>query len=230
MLNSSLSGTAVLDEDAMGSDSDTKVATQQSIKAYVDGAVAGVSGLPSGTKMYFYQNTAPTAWTIDGAVADTLLSVKGGAAAYNAAGGSQAGTWTVAGLTNAAEATHTHTGPSHTHTGPSHVHAAGAHTHTMVNEAQACTNASAWARIEGMPVVSGGRVELWGTGGFGSVSHNVLSDVVPAGAGNVGSGGTAATGASGTAATAAGASHNHTISSAASWRPLAAIGIICTKD
>ena len=36
VLNTGVSGTAVLDEDAMGSDSATKLATQQSIKAYVD--------------------------------------------------------------------------------------------------------------------------------------------------------------------------------------------------
>ncbi len=38
VLNTGVSGTAVLDEDNMSSNSDTKVATQQSIKAYVDAA------------------------------------------------------------------------------------------------------------------------------------------------------------------------------------------------
>ena len=41
VLNTGVSGTAVLDEDDMNSDSDTKLATQQSIKAYVDAQVAG---------------------------------------------------------------------------------------------------------------------------------------------------------------------------------------------
>jgi len=36
VINTGISGTAILDEDAMGSDSETKLATQQSIKAYVD--------------------------------------------------------------------------------------------------------------------------------------------------------------------------------------------------
>ena len=35
VLNTGVSGTAILDEDAMGSNSATKLATQQSIKAYV---------------------------------------------------------------------------------------------------------------------------------------------------------------------------------------------------
>jgi len=37
VLNTGVSGTAILDEDAMGTDSATQLATQQSIKAYVDG-------------------------------------------------------------------------------------------------------------------------------------------------------------------------------------------------
>ena len=45
VLNTAVSGTAVLDEDNMSSDSDTQLATQQSIKAYVDAQVATV---PSG--------------------------------------------------------------------------------------------------------------------------------------------------------------------------------------
>jgi hypothetical protein len=39
-INESVAGTAILDEDAMGSDSATQLATQQSIKAYVDSAAS----------------------------------------------------------------------------------------------------------------------------------------------------------------------------------------------
>ncbi len=42
VLNTAVSGTAVLDEDNMASDSATKLATQQSIKAYVDAEVSGL--------------------------------------------------------------------------------------------------------------------------------------------------------------------------------------------
>jgi hypothetical protein len=42
VLNTGLSGTAFLDEDNMASNSATKVASQQSIKAYVDAEIAGV--------------------------------------------------------------------------------------------------------------------------------------------------------------------------------------------
>jgi len=43
VLNTGLSGTAFLDEDNMASNSATKVASQQSIKAYVDNEIAGIS-------------------------------------------------------------------------------------------------------------------------------------------------------------------------------------------
>jgi len=43
VLNTGISGTAVLDEDDMSSNSATKLATQQSIKAYVDSEVGGIS-------------------------------------------------------------------------------------------------------------------------------------------------------------------------------------------
>lgn len=42
VLNTGVSGTAILDEDNMASNSDTQLATQQSIKAYVDAQIAGI--------------------------------------------------------------------------------------------------------------------------------------------------------------------------------------------
>ena len=43
VLNTGVSGTAVLDEDNMASNSDTQLATQQSIKAYVDTEIGSIS-------------------------------------------------------------------------------------------------------------------------------------------------------------------------------------------
>lgn len=40
-INTSVSGTAILDEDTMSSNSNTQLATQQSIKAYVDANAGG---------------------------------------------------------------------------------------------------------------------------------------------------------------------------------------------
>ena len=49
----------------------------------------------AGNKLYFYSNTAPTGWTIDAAVADVVLAVKGGSNDYNVSGGqTDQGSWT----------------------------------------------------------------------------------------------------------------------------------------
>ena len=81
------------------------------------GVLNGTNSAPTvpaatGTAMWFHQDTAPVEWSIDGNPGDDLLAVKGGSKAYDAAGGTGAGTWTVAGLTKDA---HTHTGPEHNH-------------------------------------------------------------------------------------------------------------------
>jgi hypothetical protein len=48
--------------------------------------------IPSGTKMWFYADTAPVGWTLDATPSDSLLAVKGGST-YTT-GATQAGTWT----------------------------------------------------------------------------------------------------------------------------------------
>ena len=62
-VNSGTSGfNAYLDEDNMASNSETAIASQQSIKAYVDASVA--AGVPTGTIVDFAASTAPTGWVI----------------------------------------------------------------------------------------------------------------------------------------------------------------------
>jgi len=50
----------------------------------------------SGRKIWIYENTAPTGWTIYSTVEDCVIAVKGGSQAYNVTGGDGAekGTWT----------------------------------------------------------------------------------------------------------------------------------------
>jgi len=97
----------ILDEDAMGSNSATALATQQSIKAYVD-SVAGGS-FPAGTKMYFYQAAAPTGWTIDNTLGDAVLAVHGSSSYHgSASGGVRDGSWTLTGITATAGNTGAH--------------------------------------------------------------------------------------------------------------------------
>lgn len=74
------------------------------------GVVSSTNYVPeveSGSSLWFYQDAAPTGWTIIGSVGDELLAVKGGST-YTT-GGTQAGTWTQ----------------------PSHSHSVGSHTHSF---------------------------------------------------------------------------------------------------
>ena len=56
VLNTGVSGTAILDEDNMASNSDTQLATQQSIKAYVDGEIS--NGVDTHTTLTVGNTTA----------------------------------------------------------------------------------------------------------------------------------------------------------------------------
>lgn len=67
-----------------------------------------ISPIPVGTKAWFYQNVAPTGWTIDATVNDAVLAVRSvmPGTAYNVTGGNHAGNWE--------QPTHLHTSGGHT--------------------------------------------------------------------------------------------------------------------
>ena len=69
-----------------------------------------VDTIPSGTKMLFYQDTAPAGWTIDNTLDDKVVYVTKGSAANGQTGGAAHanGTWTISGLTVDANLQHTH--------------------------------------------------------------------------------------------------------------------------
>ena len=218
--------------------------------------------IPAGTKMWFYQNTAPTGWVIDSTPADAILAVKGGSAAYNVNGGMAAGTWTHPTHTHTGPS-HTHTGPSHTHTGPSHAHSilththtfsAGAHTHTTGDVTLTAAQSGLPAHTHNLLTIA---VGLGGAGGAfvgtgptvhttnanvaqnASESHNhgatgaatVSGTTGGSNTENTGREGTGTTSASGTGDTgAAGTGATGASSTANTWRPLAQVGIICTKS
>ncbi|WP_054031253.1 hypothetical protein [Desulfatitalea tepidiphila] len=78
---------------------------------YANNAWLGVLLGDANQKMWVYRNDTCEGWVIDPSVADVVLGIKGGAAAYNVDGGNLAGSWTLSGLTHA----HTHTNGAHVH-------------------------------------------------------------------------------------------------------------------
>jgi hypothetical protein len=81
-----------------------------------NGAWLGVHYSSTESRWWVYANTAGDGWIIDSSVSDRVLAIKGGTQAYNSAGGTGAGTWTIAGITASNNtANHYHDIP-HAHT------------------------------------------------------------------------------------------------------------------
>lgn len=114
--------------------------------------------IPTGTKMVFYQTSAPVGWTAV-AVNDKFLRV----VTAGGSGGSTGGT--VAASTSLA---HTHTVASHTHTGPDH-------SHTFNTSSITRTGDSLGSSDSDRLVVIGGIVRVT-TGGTGSTTKDYLND------------------------------------------------------
>jgi len=200
-------------------DSGKIVAYSKSQIPYLRNAAGTVLRLMTGegggaTKCFFLQDTAPAGWTIETGCDDALLAVKGGSDAYNVAGGSKLkGTWT--------QDNHVHTGPSHVHTGPSHTHTTGdvtltaaqsglpdhRHYGVQIRAGDAGGSGMSYAQAGSTGYVEGGSRNA-------SQAHNH---------GATGSSGTDETGASGTGNTGGAAT-------AATYRPLANVGIIASLN
>ena len=78
----------------------------------------------TGRKVYLYENTAPTGWSIV-AVTDVCLAVKGGSNAYNVTGGQIVGTWTISGISVDSHVLTVAEIPPHVHTEYGDVSAGG---------------------------------------------------------------------------------------------------------
>ena len=152
----------------------------------------------SGTKMWFYQDTAPTGWTIVAAAADAVLAVKGGSNAYNAAGGTQAGTWTQ---------------PDHTLTTaetPAHTHgSAGSHYHALMwfGDFYGEEGYHVYAARQLFTTTLTGSPPSWNTASKSYYKTDTGGDHTHTSVGG-------------------GSAHNH----GTTYRPLAQVGIICSKD
>jgi len=201
--------------------------------------------LPTATKVWFWQNTAPTGWTIDvTAAADAVLAVKAGSGTYAVAGGSQAGTWTQPNHTHTG-GSHTHTVVNHTHTGGSHIHALGYHAHTTPDHTLTISempshNHGVTVALDRAPGTPGnavfgdepyyGSAILYSDYIGGGKAHN-HGNTGSGGGGNTNEGGVVTTSASGAQTTSA--SGTETTSASATpntWRPVANVGIICSRN
>lgn len=148
-------------------------------------ASGGGATFAAGTKLWFYQDTAPTGWTIDASCADGLLAVKGGTGSYNVAGGNRAGAWA---MTAEQMPTHSHSATAANES--AHVHADSSATNSVA-------------------VASG-------TGAFAPMYWDPTD--------------------TNSANTNAGSAHTHVVSignagsGEATYRPVANVGIVATKD
>jgi len=94
--------------------------------------IEGLGGeiIPSGTSMLFYEDTAPSGWTIQNTLDDKLVYITKGSVLAGQVGGAvhSSGSWTISGIT---ELPHTHTGTSHSHHILTHTHTYSTHTHNI---------------------------------------------------------------------------------------------------
>jgi len=96
-------------EEMVGAGHPTKPDTlNRAFLAEHDSAGKHAYQIPSGAKMWFYQNVAPTGWSLVTSTTDCLIAVKGGTNAYAVTGGTMAGVWT--------EPPHSHETYGHRHT------------------------------------------------------------------------------------------------------------------
>jgi len=167
----------------------------------IDGSsLTGVQPFPSGTKMVFFQASAPTGWTQDTANNDKALRVVSGT------GGGTGGTH---GLSSPPSTAHTHTGGSHTHSTPNHNHGDNfavashtlatsripSHSHNvpMSNDYQNA-NTNTWRPYPYRYSNAAYNVASGNSGSGGSHNHGLNGAVSSGGASNTGSGGAVATG------------------------------------
>ena len=157
----------------------------------------------SSTIIWMYLNAAPPGWKVTATGKDTVLAVYADSGDYAVAGGSAdtSSTWTIDGITNAAESTH--------------VHAQAVHSHKVQNASITIGSFSGWTADDSYPVVGATYVSNYTTaGGAGSPRSVMDDDTTNSAAANVG----------------AGASHNHAATQDGTWRPKASVGKLYQLD
>ena len=125
-------------------------------------------------KLWIYRNASCEGWIIDAAVTDCVLALKGGTNAYNANGGTTAGTWTQ---------------PNHTHS-IAHAHDAATVLDTIT---EYLGNVNPYYLASGEEIAIEGHVEPAGSPSIENWTGETLETTVDAASGNSGNGATAAT-------------------------------------
>jgi hypothetical protein len=192
--------------------------------------------LPLTTKAWFWQDVAPTGWTIDPTAADAVIAVKAGSGTYAVAGGTTAGTWT--------QPTHSHTINASDVTLPAHTHSvsittggeSAGHTHTYsgTTGVESAVHGHSYFHAFGVTggygygsgAASGATLRTGDQDAFHTHSFSGTTSGRSAGHTHAVSGSTANAGSGS-------GSHTHTESASATantYRPLANVGIICERS
>jgi hypothetical protein len=178
--------------------------------------------LASGRKLWIYENTAPTGWSIVSGCSDGLLAVKGGSSDYDVAGGTALqGTWTQLAHTHAIsvapEASHTHS-------------LTGTHRHTIDGHAITIPEMPSHNHGYNSPYINSVNEPDGGT----YTTYFTASTTGSTGGDQAHTHGGGYTGLADTGSSSAGTSHTHAASESPVapspyWRPLANVGIIVQK-
>lgn len=201
--------------------SDPDAALKAATKQYVDAQAAAVGVLPSGARLVFDMDTAPTGWTRDTTTMDDrMIRVVTGARGPNG------GTWTQPGHTHTHSANHSHTIATHQHGVANHFHTLSA-TQTTGSHNHGATAGPSGTYISHDPG-TGGTVEIpnpahtHAQSATGDHSHT-LPNTNTTGPGVTNAGGTASTDNAAPGTTDGGATTS-------SWRPLYRDFILAEKD
>jgi len=182
--------------------------------------LASFSSIPSGSRMLFYQASAPSGWSQITSVNDRVIRV------VSTSGGGTGGSWTISGLSVLDHVLTVNEMPGHSHTmqsAGSHSHSgstntAGLHSHNI-------TTYDAGNNGSGFPP-AGGTFDSAGTGesaGSGHIdnagSHSHSLSINSAGSHT-----------HGINSTGGGNAHGHGLSADGDWRPSYADVIVCQND
>jgi hypothetical protein len=87
------------------------------VRDSTNGLWLGVHYSSTSARWWVYANVAGDGWVVDSSIADLVVAIKGGTQAYNIAGGTGGGSWTISGSTvGGMSGNHVHTIPNHDHT------------------------------------------------------------------------------------------------------------------